>query len=890
MMIGQLIGAATGKPSRHPYPEHMQEARRIAAEGIVLLKNEGAVLPLRGKRVALFGPGATDTVSCGTGSGFVFAPYTVSVEQGLRNAGVTLTSGRWLDRFRKASKLANKKDKTLNLLDRMWSGLRILIDDLPITEEELNEAAQADTAIYVLRRNAGEGGDRKNEKGDYQLSDRERENLTLLGKRFAHTVVVLNSCVIDASFIDEIPGLDALVLMGYGGGEGGSALADVLTGKVCPCGRLADTWARRYEDNPASATFGANDGNSLQEDYTEDIFVGYRFFDSFGVEPLFPFGYGLSYTDFKLETVEIAADWRDVCLTVRVTNTGNCAGREVVQVYATAPEGRLTKPYQELKAYKKTRLLQPGESETLTIVFPTESLTSYDEEKAAFVMEAGEYLLRVGRHSRSTAVAAVLRLDGEAVVRQLRNELRPDHPLDTLKAPARAEIVAAHADWMTLDGADAAVLSLRAADCVTVDGACKTRECDDLTTTRMEGVKPAMDATLLDVKAGKVTVEEFVASLEDEVLLRLVTGAANETPYKTRSRMTKKLKAPNAPSSSGSTTGLFLNSLGIPQWLLTDGPAGLHLPGCGATCYPVGMVMAQTWDDELARQMGTGVGRELEAYHYHVILGPGMNIHRDPLCGRNFEYYSEDPLLTGKLAAAVTCGVQATPGTAVSIKHFACNNQEADRLSQNSTVSERALREIYLRGFEICVREASPNTVMTSYNKLNGVHTSSNYELLTEVLRGEWGFRGLVMTDWGTESSKPDDYHAGNDLVMGGYDTDILMAALRGTAPEFGEDGYVRVVEKKVFGGFIKQKMEHWNRFLPDADGKDTVAAEVAPGIALHPQIAELERSGVATVTEHADGSKTVAYRGTDRGQYLRRSDLQVCACRVLEQLADTMF
>ncbi len=344
MMIGQLIGAATGKPSRHPYPQHMQEARAIAAEGVVLLKNEGSVLPLRDKRVALFGPGATDTVSCGTGSGFVFAPYTVSVEQGLLNAGITLTSGRWLDRFRRAGKLANKKDKTLNLLDRMWSGMRILIDDLPITEEELKEAGQADTAIYVLCRNAGEGGDRKNEKGDYRLSDAERENLTIFGKRFAHTVVVLNSCVIDASFIDEIPGLNALVLMGYGGGEGGNALADVLTGKVCPSGRLPDTWARRYEDNPAAATFGANDGNSLQEDYTEDIFVGYRYFDSFGVEPLFPFGYGLSYTDFRMETLEAAADWQTVRLAVHVTNTGGCAGREVVQVYATAPEGRLTKP------------------------------------------------------------------------------------------------------------------------------------------------------------------------------------------------------------------------------------------------------------------------------------------------------------------------------------------------------------------------------------------------------------------------------------------------------------------------------------------------------------------------------------------------------------------
>ena len=500
-------------------------------------------------------------------------------------------------------------------------------------------------------------------------------------------------------------------------------------------------------------------------------------------------------------------------------------------------------------------------------------------------MEAGDYLLRAGRHSRDTALAAVIRLDADAIVRQVRNEVRPDHSLDTLKAPKRSELVAANIDWMTLSSAGAVELQLRASDCVPIDGACRSRESDQLAAKRMEGVKPAMDATFLDVKAGRVSVEAFVASLEDEVLLRLVTGAANETPYKTRSRMTKKLKAPSAPSSSGSTTGLFLQSLGIPQWLLTDGPAGLHLPGCGATCYPVGMVIAQTWDDALAHRMGLGIGRELAAYHYHVILGPGMNIHRDPLCGRNFEYCSEDPLLTGKLAAAVTRGVQATPGAAVSVKHFACNNQETERLTQNSTVSERALREVFLRGFEICVREASPRTVMTSYNKLNGIHTSSHYELLTEVLRGEWGFQGLVMTDWGTESTKAYDYHAGNDLVMGGYDTDILMAALRGTAPAFGEDGYVHVVEKKVFGGFIRQKMEHWNRFLPDVNGTDTVTVTVAAGRALNPQIAELEKTGVAKVAAHADGSKTVTYRGTDRGQYLRREDLQVCACRVLEQL-----
>lgn len=885
MMLRQLIGAATGRPSRHPYPQHMQEARAIAAEGMVLLKNENHALPLTGKKAALFGPGAADTVSCGTGSGFVFAPYSVTVEQGLTNAGIQITSHSWLARFQKQSRQTNKKDKTLNLLDRMWSGMRVLIDDLPITESELREALQAETAIYVLRRNAGEGGDRKKEKGDFLLSDQERENLTLLGKHFAHTVVVLNSCVIDAAFIEEIPGLDALVLMGLGGCEGGNALADVLTGRVCPSGRLSDTWARRYEDNPASATFAGNGGNALQQDYTEDIFVGYRYFDSCGVRPLFPFGYGLSYTQFQMKVLEADADWQRVTLTCRVTNVGSTAGREVVQLYLTAPEGRLTKPYQELKAYKKIGMLQPGESETVTLSLPTESLASYDEAQAAFVMEAGDYLLRVGRHSRDTQVAAVLRLDGDAVVRQLRNELQPDHPLKTLQAPERKGVVAQNADWMTMAADGSIRLSLSAKECPTVDGMCRSMESDHLTAKRMADVKPSPEATFPDVKAGKVSVEAFVASLEDEVLVRLVTGAANEKPYQTRSRMKQKLRAVKAPSSSGSTTGLFRDSLGIPAWLLTDGPAGLHLPGCGATCYPVGTMIAQTWDDASAQRMGDGIGKELAAYHYHVILGPGMNIHRDPLCGRSFEYFSEDPLLTGSMAAAVTRGVQSTPGTAVSLKHFACNNQETERLSQNSTVSERALREIYLKGFEICVREADPRTVMTSYNRLNGIHTSSSYPLLTEVLRGEWGFRGLVMTDWGTESVKAEDYHAGNDLVMGGYDTDILMAALKGTPPEFAEDGYIRVIETKVFGGFIRQKMERWNCFLPDAEGKDTVTVTVAAGQELSSEIAAMEQKGIAVVTKNPDGSKTVAYRGFNRGQYLDRADLQACACRVLEQL-----
>ncbi len=874
----QMIGFITGKPSKHPYAEHMQQARRIASEGMVLLKNENKTLPLMEKKVALFGAGATDTVSCGTGSGYVFAPYTINVADGLKNAGITITSNSWLKRFAKSSKEANKKDKSLSMLDRMWSGMTILIDELEITDVDIAEAKSADTAIYVIRRNSGENDDRKAVKGDYYLSDIEEANLRKVASSFAKTIVVLNTCVIDANFVNEIPGIDAVVLMGQAGNEGGNALADILTGKVNPSGRLTDTWAKKYSDNPASATFGDNDGDSMQEDYVEDIFVGYRYFDTFDIEPLYPFGYGLSYTSFTKTCKKVVADWKNIIITIEVKNTGDVAGRDVVEVYVTAPEGRLTKPYQELKGYAKTKNLAPQESETVTITIPTENLASFDTEKAAFIMEAGDYLIRMGNHSRDTEIVQVICVDEEANLRQVRNEFRLDHELNVLKAPARKAVKT-----------DAPVITLEASSCETIDGACKTVEGDKPNIKKMQNVKVASNATLIDVKEGRVTMEEFVASLDDDVLLRLVAGNANETPYSVPSRMKKKVKPVKGPNSSGATTSLFTTSLGIPNWLVTDGPAGLHLPLCGATCYPVGMVLAQTWDDTACETMGIGVGRELEYYKYSIILGPGMNIHRDPLCGRNFEYYSEDPLLSGKIAAATTRGVQQTPGAGVSIKHFACNNQEANRLESNATVSERALREIYLKGFEICVREAQPKTVMSSYNLINGVHTSSNYELLTEVLRGEWGFEGVVMTDWGTKSVKPYDLHAGNDLIMGGYRSEFLKSALMGVQPEFAADGYVVEETFKVFGGFFKETVEHWNVFELSKDGTDTVRTLVASSTALNPKVEEKVKEGIAKIEDNADGSKTIIYSGTNRGAYLDRADVQACVCRVLNQLMNSV-
>lgn len=880
------------KPLVLPFPEHLAVTRKIAADGIVLLKNEEEILPLKTKTVALFGAGAVDTISCGIGSGYISAPHVVTVKEGLENAGFSLTSQEWLKRFAGESQKANEEDTTLTPLDRIWSGRRILIDDIPITDSDLAKAKEADTAIYVIRRNAGEDDDRRAEKGDYYLTEKEEDNLRRITQNFENTVVVFNTCVMDASFLETIPGIKGAVLMGLAGNECGNALADILSGKCSPCGKLTDTWAGKYEDNPASAAFGRNDGNSLQEDYTEDIYVGYRYFDSFGIEPLFPFGYGLSYTTFQIQAKKLLADWKEISVEAEVINTGNASGREIVQLYVTAPEGRLTKPFQELKAFGKTKTLKPGESETLILRLPTESLASYDETRAAFIMESGDYLLRIGTDSRHTRAAYVVRVEGEAVLRQVRNEIVPDHEMKLLKAPERSDL----RDMVSEDTSLGGLLKewfaehtpdvvLPGMDCVTIDGACKTREADQINKKRFAGVRPAGSATLFDVKNGTVTMDEFVVSLEPEVLLRLITGAANETPYETADRLHREIKPLEAPISSGSTTSLFVSALGIPQWRMTDGPAGLHLTMLGATCFPTDIVIAQTWDPQMAVLMGESLGKEMDFYNQDVILGPGMNIHRDPLCGRNFEYFSEDPVISGKMAAAITRGVQSVPGASVSIKHFACNNQEADRFSTNSTVSERALREIYLKGFEICVREADPHTVMSSYNKVNGSHTSSNYELLTEILRGEWGFRGLVMTDWGTRSEKTEDYHAGNDLVMGGYRTDTLMAALEGRKAEFSDDGYVVTQEFPVYGGFVTEIVERWNAFHLSADGPDRITAAVKPGKELNPKAVEKVQEGLAEIETLEDGTRLVTYFGKDRGRFLDLDDVRSCAANVLNQI-----
>ena len=885
MLTGKQIGNL-------PFPETAHIARQVAGEGMVLLKNDGT-LPFNGKRIALFGVGAIDTIVCGTGSGYAFSPYKITVMQGFQDAGIEITSIAYLEKYKRDQKTAAKSGKKLSIIDKRWSGITPEAVETPITDEDLKAASAADTAVYVIRRNTGENFDRKAEKGDYYLSDMEEQNLRAVAGHFAHTIVVLNTCVIDAVKINSIPGVSALILMGQAGMESGHALADILTGKVNPSGKLTDTWAKRYEDYPASKTFSTNDGITEYEQYKEDIYVGYRWFDSFGLEVEYPFGYGLSYTDFSIEPVSVAADWNRVQVTVRVHNTGKNAGREVVQVYVSAPVGRLPKPYQELKGYAKTGLIAPGDAAEVSISFATETLSSYDEEKAAWVMEPGDYLIRVGNHSRATSVAAVIHLDGEAVTRQVSNQLVPEKPLERIVPPIRNE-----------KAVDTPVIRLIAADCVSVDNvSCIPKETvtyipEGSTYTiperkyrfpfhleeRIQAVRSCPNATLPDVKSGKVTMEEFVASLDTETLLRIVTGVGKETKHPVPSRAgDKKYSNTIALAASGKTTAQYTKTLGIPSLAMCDGPAGLHLMGSNCTAYPVGLVLAQTWDVEAAARIGDAYGKELEKYHVHIALGPGMNIHRDPLCGRNFEYYSEDPVLTGKTAAGFTDGMQKNhPGYGVALKHFACNNPEIDRITSDSRVSERALREIYLKGFEICVREAKPLTVMSSYNCINGTHTSSRYDLLTDVLRGEWGFRGYVMTDWDSQSEKPYDFHAGNDIIMGGYSTNIIAAAISGAEPVFDPDGAIHQTTVTAYGGFFKNTQADWNSFIPDKDGTDTVSTVVAANQKVSSRVEEAVKNGIAEVTQRSDGSRVVTYRGIDRGAWLPLGDIQKCAIRVL--------
>lgn len=765
--------------------EHQEEVRRLAGECMVILENDG-VLPLQDgtKKIALFGTGARHTIKGGTGSGDVNVRENISIAQGLEHAGFKFVTEGWLDQYDRLYADAQEAyAKKLNeFTEKTGKPSMLYAFENPFEEPEQPEITEADVkeadaAIYVISRNSGEGKDRRAEKGDYYLSDRELQNIRFMTEHYKNCIVLLNvGGVIDLTSLKAIEGVQAIMLVGQTGNMGGYAVADVLTAKTIPSGKLTDTWAKSYEDYPSSATFSHRDGNLDDEYYSDGIYVGYRYFDTFGVMPLYCFGYGKSYTEFEIKTMNVTADEKQVQVEVEVTNIGDkYPGKEVVQVYYSAPDGIMEKPTQELAGFAKTKLLAPGEKDVVTITFATTDMASFDAYDAAWIMEEGEYTIRVGNSSRNTEAVAVIDLDEQVTTLQLKRLMR-----DTIAVRELHHMIPIFD--IEFDFGVPAIpfrIMLQAENFKK-----ELVEYEVMRRTLMDKRKDEV-LTLEDVKAGNATLDELTAQLTVEEMAELCVG----TERRNGDGNVIGSASSCVPGAAGDTTSSLLETRKVPNLIQADGPAGLRLE-IPCTAIPIATTLAQSWDMDLIHRMGELVGEEMKQLHVDLWLAPGMNIHRNPLCGRNFEYYSEDPVLTGLCAATETKGVQSQKGKGTTIKHFAGNNQEDNRMFTNAHISERALREIYLKGFEIAVKTAQPYAIMTSYNLINGVHSANNYDMLQNIARDEWGFEGLVMTDWYTSqdttemgmvspsgkyshSSSVQCIKAGNDLQMPGCQQNV---------------------------------------------------------------------------------------------------------------------
>ena len=807
--------------------ENRKVAYEAACEAMVLLKNDGT-LPFKTKKVALYGPGASMTIKGGTGSGEVNERHSVTILEGLENRGFTVTTKQWIADFEQAYREEEtaykiEKKKRINLL-KPNSIMEMLFDNFrapvgrPITQDDVS-ASDTDSCIYVLSRQAGEGGDRKAEKGDLFLTDEEAAAIRFCGEHYEHFLLVINcGSAMDMSFAQEIPGINAILYLCQLGTEGGNAFADVVSGRVTPSGKLSDTWAKKYEDIPFAGEYSYLNGDLKQEYYKEGIYVGYRYFDSFGVEPAYPFGFGLSYTDFTIRSAGVSMEMGMVMVNADVANTGDAfSGKEVVQLYVSAPNGRLHKEYQSLADFTKTNLLAPGERQSVSLCFDLRTIASYREYDACYVLEKGEYILRLGNSSRNTMVIGVLLLEEEILVSRHQNIC------SCYSAEDLEELVgAARKDEPIPEGLPYILVNP-----------------GDFKTVEYTYEKPP--------KVYDPRVRKFMDGLSVKDMAQIVVGIGmfgGETRF-------------TLPGSVGNTTSKFWDK-GLANVALCDGPAGLRIQKRSTvdkkgkvkavdmamsifdalpeavkklmvgnpekdpvvyqytTAFPVANALAQTWNVDLMHQVGTAIYLEMKEYGCTYWLAPAVNIHRNPLCGRNFEYFSEDPRLAGAMAAAITRGVQQEEGFYVTVKHFACNNQEDNRNWVSSNLTERALREIYLRAFELTVREGKAKGIMTSYNKVNGVYAPNSHDLCTKVLRNEWGFDGVVMTDWfSTGSNKADTalcMSAGNDLIMpggGSYTSEIIKGIKRGTISE--EDLYrcCANVVRSIFSSATQKEYIH---------------------------------------------------------------------------------
>ncbi len=777
---------------------HQELVVNNAAECTVLLKADGKFPLEKTCEMDAYGAGMRYTIKGGTGSGEVNSRITYTIEESLKREGFKITSGKWLDEYdtvRTEARKAFIKRLRAEAKERHENSIMYAMGKaMKEPEHELQIEKHSDVAIYVVSRNSGEGSDREVTDGDVKLNASEIRDILALNNMYNKFMLVLNvGGVVDLSPVSKVSNILVLSQLGI---DCGRVLSDILLGKQNPSGKLTTTWSA-YSDYSKFGTFGDWD----ETRYNEGIFVGYRYFDSVGKKALFPFGFGLSYTTFEIKTSSVKANADEITVKARVKNTGTRSGKEVVQVYVSLPDGKLEKAYQELVGYAKTSLLSPGQEEEVTITFRLSDFASYDEETASYILENGDYLVRVGNSSVSTAIEAVVSLDETAVTCKAKNCLGTPDFKDVNVRNVQQESIPENAVRLELKAADI-----------------KTSEI---------------------VYATEYEIDERVKELSDEELAYLVIGGFDPNA-KGLSIIGNASK--NVAGAAGETTSVLMDK-GIKPLIMADGPAGIRVANkyyedengvhdatengamlegmidvlgpvarfiakkvAGgkkvpkgvevkehmATMIPIGTAIAQSFNLELARTFGDLVGKEMEDMGIHLWLAPALNIHRTILCGRNFEYYSEDPLVSGLTAAAITKGVQAHKTCGTTIKHYAANNAETNRYCNNSQVSERAMREIYLRGFGICVRDAQPHALMTSYNLLNGTHTSEHRGLIEDVLRREYGFEGIVMTDWvlAMMASKKSVHRnalsnevvkAGGDLFMPGgkKDYENVLAALK---------------------------------------------------------------------------------------------------------------
>ena len=697
---------ANHNPEKTVTPGMPELLRSAAAQGAVLLENNG-VLPLKeGAKVSLFGRVQVDWFCAGYGSGGdVNSPYRTNLLDGLRNCEV-LEVNEGLAQVYEAWCRENPID------DSVWGMWPRFYPEMPVSQELVKQAKESThQAVIVLGRSSGEDRENVLEPGSFYLTEEEKQMLSAVTAEFPGAVLVLNiGSIMDLSFLKNYP-FGAVLILWQGGMESGNAAADLLCGKVNPSGRLTDTIASQYADYPSAAHFG----NRAENEYWEDIYVGYRWFETFGKDKvLYPFGHGLSYTTFSLETRQTAPlSWQ-----VTVTNTGSRPGKNAVLLFAEKPCGGLGNPARELVGFAKAKELAPGESQELILTVEAYQLSSYDDSgltghKSCYVLQPGDYRFYVGGTVRDALACGTFHVEELKIIRQLTEAA----------APAKAFPILANQDGQPAERtASPKTTDLKAIILQNLP--------EEIFVTGDKGYK------LKDVKEGRVSLDAFVGQLSLEELEAISRGAYI---------MGHPLGAKGNAGIFGGVTK-SLREKGIPPVVTTDGPSGIRLYD-SCSLLPIGTLLACSFDTELVETVYAAVGREMKDRGSDVLLAPGMNIHRNPLCGRNFEYFSEDPLVSGRMAAAVVRGVQSQ-GVSACPKHFACNNQEVNRNKNNSILSERALREIYLKGFEICVKESAPKNLMTSYNKINGVWGHYHYELVQTILREEWGYDGNVVTDW----------------------------------------------------------------------------------------------------------------------------------------------